>query len=88
MADAAPRFPATLEIDYPERELDRLTTFFRPLTAIPIAIIMALLTRATVRAGSVNYASGSGGLLIGATMCMLLFRQKYPRAGGSIGISS
>jgi hypothetical protein len=24
--------PATLEIDYPDRELDRVTTLFRPIT--------------------------------------------------------
>jgi hypothetical protein len=72
-------FPATLEIDYPDRELDRLTTFFRPLTVIPIALILALLTKSTVRAGSATYATGSGGIVLLATVLMLLFRQKYPR---------
>ena len=41
-------FPATLEIDYPDREFDRLTTVFRLFTVIPIAVILALLTRANV----------------------------------------
>ncbi len=72
-------FPATLEIDYPDRELDRLTTAFRLFTVIPIAIILSLLTRATVRAGSVSYVIGSGGVVFLATALMLLFRQKYPR---------
>ena len=72
-------FPATLEIDYPDRELDRLTTFFRLFTVIPIAIILALVTRATVRADSANYVIGSGGIVFLATVLMLLFRQKYPR---------
>jgi len=79
MEDASPGFPATLEIDYPDRELDRLTTFFRPFTVIPIAIILALVTRATVRADSANYVIGSGGIVFLATVLMLLFRQKYPR---------
>lgn len=61
MEGASPGFPATLEIDYPDRELDRLTTFFRLFTVIPIAIILALVTRATVRADSANYVVGSGG---------------------------
>jgi len=38
------QYPATLEIDYPDRDLSRLTTFFRPLTAIPILIVLAFLT--------------------------------------------
>jgi hypothetical protein len=72
-------FPATLEIDYPDRELDRLTSFFRPFTVIPIAIILSLLTRATVQADSAHYVFGSGGVVFLATVLMLLFRQKYPR---------
>jgi hypothetical protein len=72
-------FPATLDIDYPDRELNRLTTFFRPLTVIPIACILAFVTRATVRAESANYVVGSGGIMFLATALMLLFRQKYPR---------
>jgi len=73
------RFPATLEIDYPERELSRLTTFFRPFTVIPIAIVLAFVTRSTVRAESATYVVGSGGIVFLATVLMLLFRQKYPR---------
>lgn len=69
-------FPASLEIDYPDRQLDRLTTFFGPFTVIPIAIVLGLVTRSTVRAGSANYVVGSGGILFLATVLMLVFRQK------------
>jgi len=72
-------FPATLEVDYPDRELDRLTTVFRLFTVIPIAVILALLTRGTVHAGAANHVVGSGGIVFLATVLMLLFRQKYPR---------
>lgn len=72
-------FPAMLDIDYPDRELDRLTTFFRPFTVIPIAIVLGLVTRSTVRAESANYVVGSGGIVFLATVLMLLFRRKYPR---------
>jgi len=72
-------FPATLEIDYPDRELDRLTTVFRLFTVIPIVVILALLTRGTVHAGAANHVVGSGGIVFLATVLMLLFRQKYPR---------
>ena len=79
MANRSAEFPATLKIDYPDRELNRLNTFFRPFTVIPIAIILALVTRATIRAGSANYLVGSGGIVCLATALMLLFRRKYPR---------
>jgi hypothetical protein len=79
MNTAPTAYPATLEIDYPDRELNRLTTFFRPLMVIPIAVILGLLTRANVRTDSANYVVGSGGILFPATVLMLLFRQKYPR---------
>ncbi|HUL01618.1 MAG TPA: DUF4389 domain-containing protein [Gemmatimonadales bacterium] len=61
-------FPATLEIDYPDRELNRLTTAFRMFTVIPIGVILGLVS-----------GSGSGGVLCGAASLMLAFRQKYPR---------
>ena len=72
-------FPATLEVDYPDRELNRLTTFFRPFTVIPIAIILALVSGSTVRATSDKYLLGTGGVVFLATVLMLVFRQKYPR---------
>jgi hypothetical protein len=55
-------YAARLEIDYPDR-LNRLTTFFRPILVIPIAIILSLL---------------STGLWF-ATLLMIVFRVKYPR---------
>ena len=72
-------FPATLQVDYPDRDLDRLTTVFRLFTVIPIAVILALLTKGTVHAGAANHVVGSGGIVFLATVLMLLFRQKYPR---------
>jgi hypothetical protein len=40
-------YAAALEIDYPDRELNRLTTFLRPLAFIPIGILLALLSGPT-----------------------------------------
>ncbi|MCB0126073.1 MAG: DUF4389 domain-containing protein [Caldilineaceae bacterium] len=87
-----PTYPARLEIDYPE-QLDRLTTFFRLIWIIPIAIILGLISGAgeTVtntitinEAGEViSRASRSTGGLAGglfvATLLMIVFRQRYPR---------
>jgi Domain of unknown function (DUF4389) len=79
MTDSPNAFPATLEIDYPDRELNRLTTFFRPITVIPIAIILALISGSTAYVRSAKLVVESGGIVFGATVLMLLFRQKYPR---------
>jgi len=77
MADSPLGFPATLEVDYPERELNRLTTAFRLFTVIPILIILALLSGAT--GGTKHPLLQSGGLVVLPTVLMLLVRQKYPR---------
>jgi hypothetical protein len=87
-----PEYAARLEIDYPEK-LDRLTTFFRLIWIIPIAIILGLLSGAgeTVTTTVVLDAAGevvkrtrdtAGGLASGlaaATALMIVFRQRYPR---------
>jgi membrane protein YdbS with pleckstrin-like domain len=78
-------YAARLEIDYPER-LDRLTTFFRLICIIPIAIILGLLTasggtRVVTETGETIRTSWGGivGSLAAATALMILFRQRYPR---------
>jgi hypothetical protein len=78
-------YPARLDIDYPDR-LDRLTTFFRVIWAIPILIILTLITATGTEtvvneAGEEMRRSGGGiaGGLFVATMLMILFRQRYPR---------
>jgi hypothetical protein len=81
-------FPAALEIDYPDRELDRVSTFFRLFAAIPILIILVLVSGPAIHesphralVGSERAAFlviGSGGVLFVPTALMLLFRRKYP----------
>ena len=74
-------YPARLEIDYPE-SLDRVTTFFRILWAIPIWIVAMMVSGGFAAYGSENAAFASvagGGLLFGGPLLMILFRQKYPR---------
>jgi uncharacterized protein DUF4389 len=83
MADATAAYPATLEIDYPDRELDRLTTLARLITVIPIAIVLGLVMGpspdASAGSGSYHHVFAAGGFVSAATALMLLFRQKYPR---------
>ena len=76
-------YAARLQVDYPER-LDRLTTFFRLIVAIPIAIVLGLLTgggTTTVTETGKTVSSGGGivGGLAVATALMIVFQQRYPR---------
>jgi hypothetical protein len=71
-------------VAYPDRDLDRATTFFRIFTLIPIAIVLGAVdggSTYTSRAGhySGTFAAGAGGTLVLAPLLMILFRQKYPR---------
>ena len=74
-------YPVTLSIDYPDRELNRLTSFFRPFTVIPIGIILALVTGPFLgwQEHFWRAAYATGGFLFLPTVLMLLFRWKYPR---------
>lgn len=81
-AASNPGYPATLAIDYPDRELNRLTSFFRIFTVIPIAIILSLLTNSNHAAFGGAWRSGAYagvGFLFFPLLLMILFRKKYPR---------
>jgi hypothetical protein len=79
MTDTFLAYPATLEIDYPDRELNRLTSFFRPVVAIPILIILAFVSGPTVHVSTTRQSFEAGGMIVAATALMIIFRQKYPR---------
>ena len=75
-------YPVQLSIDYPDRNLNRLTTFFRILAVIPIAIIIGLLTSGNyggTAEGSESYQYAAAGLVVLPLILMILFRQKYPK---------
>jgi hypothetical protein len=44
MAENKVSYAARVTIDYPGRQLNRLTSFFRIFTVIPIAIVLGLLS--------------------------------------------
>jgi hypothetical protein len=76
-------YPVRFTVDYPDRPLDRLTTGFRIVVAIPILIVLG-----TVSGGggwewssdnTRTAAAGAGGLLFFGPLLMILFRHKYPR---------
>ena len=84
MAENKIDYAAKVTIDYPDRLLNRLTSFFRIFTVIPIAIVLGLLSSRGTSWGQhthnwvVGAASGVG-ILFGSTLLMILFRQKYPK---------
>jgi len=75
-------YPVQFDIDVPARPLNRLTTAFRIIVAIPILIVLGTLSGETLHANNqtttYTLASG-GGVLFLPLVLMILFRQKYPR---------
>jgi hypothetical protein len=75
-------YPARLEIDYPDRGLNRMSTFLRVFAVIPIAILLGLVENASLSWYSGPRGGGAtltaGGVLFLPVLLMLLFRRKYP----------
>ena len=90
MATQTQPYPARLDVDYPE-SLDRVTTAFRIIWIIPIAIVLSALSATSTSTVTVISEAGQvvskishtgGGIVAGlfaATLLMLVFRQRYPR---------
>src|SRR5256884_4850643 len=80
-------YPVTFSVDFPDRDLDRVSTAFRIFAVIPIGIILSLLSGASLRYATttngtndtVSSIATGGGLLFLPLVLMILFRQKYPR---------
>jgi Domain of unknown function (DUF4389) len=82
-AGAVSDYPVTFAVDYPDRQLNRLSTAFRIFAAIPILIVIASLAGSIERIAAPAHgwavlATLTTGLFI-PTLLMILFRQKYPR---------
>jgi len=81
MQPIADAYAVRFLVDYPERELNRLTTFFRVFVAIPIFVVVVAVSGG----GSATWDHNSrgiafaGGLLFLGPLLMILFREKYPR---------
>ena len=75
-------YPVQFNVDFPERPLNRLSTAFRLLVAIPIVVLLSMLTGQTFSNGD-DEASRSivigGAAVFVPLVLMLVFRQKYPR---------
>lgn len=60
-------YPVRYDVEYPEGKRNRLTTLFRFILILPAVLIAGLVTAAA-------------GALSLATLLLILFRRKYPRA--------
>ena len=73
-------YPVQFDVDFPSRPLHRLTTAFRLLVAIPIVIVITMLTGETFRDDDTTNTIVIGGAAVFLPLVlMLVFRQKYPR---------
>jgi fatty acid desaturase len=68
-------YPVQFSVEYPDRDLNRLTTAFRLIVAIPIVILAAVLG---VWGGG-HAIAVAGGVLFLPALLMIVFRRKYPR---------
>jgi Domain of unknown function (DUF4389) len=74
-----PSSPVTLSIDYPDRQLKRLSSVFRFILIVPVAIVLILVSGPSSSGQAWRFPFMAGGILFLPTVLMLLFRWKYPR---------
>jgi hypothetical protein len=79
-------YPLQFSVEYPDRDLDRATTAFRIIVAIPILIVLTAVGGgewggwdAGNGGNGAAFAAGAGGVLFFPALLMIVFRQKYPR---------
>jgi hypothetical protein len=77
-------YPVQFSVEYPDRNLNRATTAFRILVAIPILIVLAAIEGGGGWGGANGgngawIAAGGGGTLFFPVLLMIVVRQKYPR---------
>jgi hypothetical protein len=77
-------YPVQFSVQYPDRDLNRLTTALRIFTVIPIGLVIASIgglgaNFSTGSEGAQTVVVGGTGLLFIPPLLMIVFTQKYPR---------
>src|SRR5207342_490956 len=77
-------YPVQFAVEYPDRPLNRLTSFFRIFVIIPILIVLGAVSggswQSTGSHSTMTYGgAAAGGLLFLGPLLLILFRHKYPR---------
>ncbi len=78
---SASTYPVRFDVDYPDRPLDRASTAFRLLAALPVLFLLGAVSGGVWGWSGDNSAAvaGAGGLLCFGPALMIVFQQKYPR---------
>jgi hypothetical protein len=74
--------PIEFHVDYPERPLNRLSTFFRLLFALPALVLLGALGEPAFGGGGGDwlfFVGSASGLLVVPPLLTIVFREKYPR---------
>jgi len=82
MQSTTSNHPVEFDVDYPDRPLDRVSTFFRLLFALPILVVLAALGGPAFGGGGGDWLFFVGlasGMLVIPPMLTIVFREKYPR---------
>src|SRR4029077_1889658 len=76
-------YPVTFSVEYPDRQLNRLSSAFRIFAVIPIAIVAGVLPGSELAGSAGGHAFraviAGGSLVVLPIVLMILFRKKYPR---------
>jgi hypothetical protein len=76
-------YPVEFDVEYPDRDLDRLSSFFRIIFAIPILIVLATIGGPASDGGRDDggffFAGVAAGILFIPPLLLIVFREKYPR---------
>lgn len=74
--------PVRLDVDYPTRPLDRFSSAFRLLAALPVLAFLATIGGPALGdgdPGDVLFLGMAGGVLFLPPLLTIVFREKYPR---------
>ena len=77
-----PTHPVEFDVDRPDRPLDRLSSFFRIVFAIPIVVALGAIGGAAFGGsdgGGLLLAGFASGILFIPPLLTIVVRQKYPR---------
>ena len=82
--NAVNTYPVAFSVDYPDRDLNRVSTAFRIFAVIPIAIVFSLIGGGGGFGddGASNYwgiAAAGTGVIFLPTLLLIVVREKYPR---------
>ena len=75
-------YPVQFDVDFPSRPLNRLSTAFRLIVAIPIVIVLSMLSGQMFSNDDQETAHTlviGGAAVFVPLVLMIVFRQKYPR---------